>query len=172
MLTGSAGPVLVRPMLSADAGAVLEIYAAGIAGGLATFETEVPGWDRFDAARLAAHRFVATRGGGIAGWVAVSQVSARPAYAGVVEHSVYVHPDAHGLGVGSVLLAHLIASTEAAGIWTIQSGVFPENTASLALHQRVGFRIVGVRERVGRHAAHGGQWRDVMFVERRSPAIT
>ena len=102
----------------------------------------------------------------VVGWVAAVPVSERCVYAGVVEHSVYVHPDARGRGVGSALLRSLIASTEAAGIWTIQSGVFPENTASLALHERAGFRRVGTRERLGRHH---GRWRDVVLLERRSP---
>ncbi|MFY1687694.1 GNAT family N-acetyltransferase [Plantactinospora sp. WMMB782] len=137
-----------------DADAVLAIYQAGLDTGHASFETTAPSWAAFDAGKLPEHRHVAVDDDGVLlGWVAVSPVSTRPVYAGVVEHSV-------------------IASTEAAGIWTIQSGVFPENTASLALHQRAGFRIVGVRERIGRHAAHGGRWRDVVFIERRSPAIT
>jgi len=104
----------------------------------------------------------------VAGWAAVSAVSSRCVYAGVVEHSVYVHPDARGHGAGRALLAALIASTEAAGIWTIRSGIFPENTASLALHQALGFRVVGIQERVGQHH---GRWRDVVLVERRSPVI-
>ncbi|BCJ46070.1 hypothetical protein GCM10010168_50180 [Actinoplanes ianthinogenes] len=107
----------------------------------------------------------------VLGWVAVAPVSARAVYAGVVEHSVYVDPAARGRGVGRALLHQVIASTEAAGIWTIQSGVFPENTASLALHATCGFRVVGVRERIGRHAAHGNRWRDVVFIERRSPHL-
>jgi L-amino acid N-acyltransferase YncA len=99
----------------------------------------------------------------------VVRASSRPAYAGVVEHSVYVHPAARGQGVGLAILTALIASTEAAGIWTIWSGIFPENTASLALHERAGFRIVGTRDRPGRQH---GKWRDVVLVERRSPVIT
>ena len=102
------------------------------------------------------------------GWTAVAPVSDRCAYAGVVEHSVYVHPDARGRGVGLALLTALLASTEAAGIWTMQSGIFPENAASLALHTRAGFRIIGTRERIGRHR---GKWRDVVLVERRSPNV-
>jgi phosphinothricin acetyltransferase len=104
----------------------------------------------------------------VLGWVAASRVSDRCAYAGVVEHSVYVHPAARGRGVASALLKALIESTEAAGIWTVQSGIFPENTASLAVHERAGFRVVGTRQRVGRHH---GRWRDVVLVERRSPVI-
>ena len=105
--------------------------------------------------------------GEVLGWVAASAVSDRCVYAGVVEHSVYVHPGP-GRGVGRTLLDALIASTEAAGIWTIQSGIFPENAASAALHQAAGFRVVGTRERVGQHH---GRWRDVLLIERRSPAI-
>lgn len=163
----------VRPMRHGDADAVLTIYQAGLDTGHASFETAAPSWATFDAGRLPAHRYVAVSDdGAVIGWVAVAAVSSRPVYAGVVEHSVYVDPAAHGRGVGRVLLAAMIASTEAVGIWTVQSGVFPENTTSLALHQRAGFRIVGVRERVGRHAAHDGRWRDVVFIERRSPVVT
>ncbi|MEV4612577.1 N-acetyltransferase family protein [Kitasatospora sp. NPDC049258] len=148
---------------------VLGIYRAGIEEGNATFETAVPAWDAFDAARLPAHRHVGLGADGeVLGWAAVSAVSTRPAYAGVVEHSVYVHPAARGRGVAAALLRALITSTEAAGIWTIQSGVFPENTASLALHARAGFRVIGTRERVARQH---GRWRDVLLIERRSPAI-
>ncbi|MEW2247770.1 N-acetyltransferase family protein [Streptomyces sp. NPDC006975] len=138
--------------------------------GNATFETGAPAWEAFDAARLPEHRFAALDADGtVLGWVAASRVSDRCAYAGVVEHSVYVHPGARGRGVASALLKALVDSTERAGIWTIQSGVFPENTASLAVHQRAGFRVIGTRERIGRHH---GVWRNVVLVERRSPAIT
>ncbi|WP_144128221.1 GNAT family N-acetyltransferase [Catellatospora sichuanensis] len=153
-------------MAEADAEAVLAIYQQGIDTGDATFDTTAPTWAAFDAGRLPEHRLVACDQAGQAlGWVAVSRVSARPAYAGVVEHSVYVRPEAQGRGVGLLLMHALIASTEAAGIWTIQSGIFPENTASLALHRAVGFREVGVRERPG--CLHG-RWRDVVAIERRS----
>ncbi|MFI5930820.1 GNAT family N-acetyltransferase [Actinoplanes sp. NPDC051494] len=155
-------------MTDAHAGDVLRIYAAGIATGNATFETVTPSWTAFGDGKLAAHRFVAVAGGTVAGWVACSPVSARPVYAGVVENSVYVDPAAAGRGVGRALMAALIASTEAAGVWTIQSGVFPENAASLALHRRCGFRTIGFREKVGR--LHG-TWRDVVLVERRSPVV-
>ncbi|MFH9977796.1 GNAT family N-acetyltransferase [Streptomyces sp. NPDC017179] len=148
---------------------VLRIYRLGIDEGNATFETAAPTWERFDATKLSDHRHVAVdRGGKVLGWVAAVPVSDRCVYAGVVEHSVYVHPDARSRGVGTALLNALIASTEAAGIWTIQSGVFPENTSSLALHQRAGFRIIGTRERIGRHH---GVWRDVVLIERRSSAV-
>ncbi|MFJ6381229.1 GNAT family N-acetyltransferase [Kitasatospora sp. NPDC092039] len=148
---------------------VLAVYRAGIEEGDATFETTVPTWEAFDAARLPEHRYVALGADGrVLGWAAVSPVSARPAYAGVVEHSVYVHPGARGRGVARRLLEALIASTERAGIWTIQSSVFPENTASLALHARTGFRVIGTRERVARHH---GRWRDTVLIERRSPVV-
>jgi phosphinothricin acetyltransferase len=156
-------------MTDAHADAVLDIYRLGIGTGDATFENEPPDWAGFSAARLTQHRFVALDPDGrVVGWVACSPVSDRCVYAGVVEHSVYVHPQAGGRGVGRLLLETLIASTEAAGVWTIQSGVFPENTASLALHAACGFRIVGTRERVGRHH---GVWRDVILLERRSPVV-
>ena len=155
-------------MTSAHAAAVLAIYQAGIDEGNATFETSAPGWEAFTTSHLPGHRFVAAAAGQVAGWVAASAVSGRCAYAGVVEHSVYVHPAARGQGTGRRLLAALITSTEAAGIWTIQSGIFPENTASLALHLAAGFRVVGIRERIGQHH---GRWRDVMLIERRSPAV-
>ncbi|MGA5822939.1 GNAT family N-acetyltransferase [Kitasatospora sp. NPDC094028] len=157
-------------MLPEHAEQVLAIYQLGIDGGDATFETAAPSWEAFDAARLPDHRLVAVDPAGrVLGWVTAVQVSDRCAYAGVVEHSVYVHPDARGRGVGARLLDALIASTEQAGIWTIQSGIFPENTASLALHERAGFRRIGVRERIGRHH---DRWRDVVLLERRSPTIT
>jgi phosphinothricin acetyltransferase len=157
----------IVPMSAAHAPEVLAVYQAGIDEGDATFETEAPDWAAFHAARLPAHRMVALDGdgGAVLGWVAVSPVSGRSAYAGVVEHSVYVDPRARGRGVGSALLEALVTSTEAAGIWTIQSGVFPENTASLRLHDRAGFRVIGTRERIGRHH---GVWRDVVLLERRS----
>jgi L-amino acid N-acyltransferase YncA len=158
----------VEPMTAGHAAAVLAIYQAGIDEGDATFETQAPAWDEFIAARLPAHRYVALADDDVAGWVAASPVSDRCVYAGVVEHSVYVHPAARGQGIGRQLLDTLITSTEAAGIWTIQSGIFPENAASAAVHQAAGFRIVGTRERVGQHH---GRWRDVLFIERRSTVI-
>jgi len=164
------GNQTIRAMRPEDGTAVLAIYQAGLDGGEASFETSAPSWPEFDAIRLSDHRLVAVANNAqIIGWAAVSRVSSRPVYAGVVEHSVYVDPSARGRGIGRALLEGLIASTEAAGIWTIQSGVFPENLASLALHQRTGFRVVGTRERIGRHR---GRWRDVIMLERRSPVIS
>jgi phosphinothricin acetyltransferase len=161
----------VRPMTPADADAVLAIYQAGLDDGNASFETAAPAWAAFDTGKLPGHRFVAADGDTVLGWIAVSPVSARPVYAGVVEHSVYVSPAAQGRGVGRTLLDALIASTEAAGIWTIQSAIFPENRASLALHRAAGFRSIGVREKVARHAAQANRWRDTVLIERRSPAV-
>ncbi|WP_406726494.1 N-acetyltransferase family protein [Streptomyces sp. GD-15H] len=167
-MSGALSAVVV-PLTTEHAEQVLTIYQAGIDEGNATFETSPPSWEAFDAAKLPAHRFaVLDESGAVLGWVAASRVSDRCAYAGVVEHSVYVHPAARGRGIASALFKALIGSTEQSGIWTVQSGIFPENTAGLALHQRHGFRIIGTRERIGRHH---GVWRDVVLVERRSAAI-
>ena len=165
-----ADELSIRALTPADWPAVRAIYSAGIAAGHATFEMEAPSWDDFDTHRPSALRFVGVDAAGtVVGWVAASPVSDRCVYSGVIEHSVYVDPAAQGHGVGRRLLEHLISQSEAAGIWTIQSGIFPENAASRALHARCGFREVGIRERIGRHH---GRWRDVIMVERRSPAIT
>ncbi|MFE2146795.1 GNAT family N-acetyltransferase [Streptomyces sp. NPDC059456] len=161
--------VRIEALLPGHAEQVLGIYQAGIDEGNATFETQAPDWGVFDKAKLPGHRFIALDDGRVLGWVAASAVSDRCAYAGVVEHSVYVHPAARGQGVAKALLRALIASTEAAGIWTIQSGIFPENAASLAVHERAGFRVIGTRERIGRHR---GVWRDVVLLGRRSPLIS
>jgi L-amino acid N-acyltransferase YncA len=158
----------IETMSDAHAADVLSIYQAGIDEGDATFETRAPGWQAFSAARLPGCRYVAVDAGRVIGWVAVSAVSSRPVYAGVVEHSVYVDPGARGKGAGRLLLGTLIDATEAAAIWTIQAGIFAENTASLALHRSAGFRVVGTRERMGQHH---GRWRDVMLIERRSQAV-
>ena len=160
----------IRPMRAADAEGVLAVYQTGQDAGDASFETEAPSWETFDAVKLPGHRHVAAAEdtGEVLGWVAASAVSRRRAYAGVVEHSVYVAPTARRGGVGAALLQALIDSTEAAGIWTIQSSIFPENIPSIRLHQLKGFRVVGTRERIGRQR---GRWRDVVLVERRSASI-
>lgn len=161
----------VRPMDPADWPAVQRIFQEGIDTGHATFESTTPDWESFDASRLQAHRMVAeTVKDGVLGWAAVSAVSARPVYAGVVEHSVYVAADARGLGLGKALLQALIDSTERAGIWTIQSSIFPENQSSLRIHETAGFRIIGHRSRIARmtHGPAAGQWRDTLLLERRS----
>jgi phosphinothricin acetyltransferase len=160
---------IVRDMTDADWPQVRTIYAAGIETGDATFDVEPPDFAGFDARHLSAHRLVACADDcRVLGWAAVSPTSSRTVYAGVVEVSVYVDPDATGRGVGRLLLAALIESTEAAGIWTLTAGIFPENAASLALHERLGFRRLGVRERIGRQH---GRWRDVALLERRSPTV-
>ncbi len=159
----------IEAMTAAHTDAVLSIYQAGIDEGNATFETTAPTWDEFNSNRMPEHRFVALDDdGAVLGWVACTPVSDRCVYAGVVEHSVYVHPGTRGLGVGRALLDALIVSTEQVGIWTIQSGIFPENHASVALHTGAGFRLVGTRERIGE--LHGA-WRDVVLIERRSPTL-
>ncbi|MGV9601157.1 arsenite methyltransferase [Streptosporangium sandarakinum] len=159
--------VEIRPMRQSDAGQVLAIYQAGLDTGQASFETLAPSWEGFTAARLPHLHYVAcdTGTGQVLGWVAASAVSARPVYAGVVEHSIYVHPGCQAQGIGRALLAAFIAASQDAGVWTIQSGIFPENAASLALHQALGFRVVGTRERIG---YHHGVWRDVVMIERRN----
>jgi L-amino acid N-acyltransferase YncA len=166
-MTGPAA-CLIEPMTAGHCAAVLDIYQAGIDEGNATFETRAPAWAQFETAKLPGHSYVAVSADTVLGWVAASAVSGRCVYAGVVEHSVYVDPAARGRGVGRLLLDALIASTEAAGIWTIESGIFPENTASAALHRAAGFRAVGIRERIGQHH---GRWRDVVLIERRSAVV-
>jgi L-amino acid N-acyltransferase YncA len=171
LLSWFRGVFDIVPMTAEHAAAVLTIYQAGLDTGDASFQTEAPDWPTFDAGKLPEHRFVAVAAddGEVLGWVAVSAVSSRPVYAGVVEESVYVSTNARGGGVGRALLDRLIESTEAAGIWTLQAGIFPENTASLALHERAGFRTLGVQERIGKHGERG--WRDVVRLERRSPNV-
>jgi L-amino acid N-acyltransferase YncA len=159
----------LRALRPEDWPAVRAIYEAGIATGDATFDTAAPDWSDWDAGHLDDHRLVARLEGRVVGWAALAPVSDRCAYAGVAEDSVYVAPDAQGRGVGRALLAAVVASAERGGIWTVQSGIFPENRASVLLHQACGFRVVGVRERLGR--LHG-RWRDVLLLERRSPVIT
>lgn len=164
----------IAPLTAEHWPAVEPIYRAGIVTGHATFESEPPTWEAFQGGKLDGHRWVALDSDGlILGWVAASAASDRCVYAGVVEHSAYVDPAATGRGIGRHLLLALIRSTEAAGIWTIQSGVFPENAVSLRLHQRAGFRVVGTRERVGAmtYGQMAGQWRDVVLIERRSPVV-
>ena len=148
--------------------AVRAIFADGIATRNATFETEPPSWDDWNAAHLREHRLAARDASGLVGWAALTPYSSRPAYAGVAEVSIYVAAGRHRRGVGSALLGELVARTEAAGIWTLQAGIFPENVASLRLHSAHGFRVVGVRERIGRL---DGDWRDVTLLERRSREV-
>ena len=159
----------IEAMTSEDWPEVRDIYLAGMATGNATFETDAPEWEAWDAKHMPEHRLVARDGDQVLGWAALSPVSDRCVYAGVAENAIYIAPEARGRGLGRALLSALIDSAEAAGVWTIQTGIFPENEASLRLHELCGFRIVGVRERVGKHF---GRWRDVVFVERRSPKIS
>jgi L-amino acid N-acyltransferase YncA len=161
--------VEIQPLRPGDWPAVRAIFQAGIASGDATFETAAPTWEAWDAAHLPEHRLVARDDGQVLAWAALAPVSDRCAYAGVAEDSIYVAPAAQGRGVGRQLLAALVASAEQGGIWTVQTGIFPENRASVRLHQACGFRLVGVRERLGRL---DGRWRDVLLLERRSPRIT
>ena len=158
----------LEPMRPEDWPAIRAIYEAGIATGDATFETTAPDWPAWDAAYLPGHRLVAGLDGRVVGWAALAPVSDRCAYAGVAEDSTYVAPDAQGRGVGRALLTAVVASAEQAGIWTVQTGIFPENQPSVRLHEACGFRVVGVRERLGK--LHG-RWRDVLLLERRSPVI-
>jgi len=164
---GSPGAACsIREMCAADWEEIRRIYLEGIADGNATFEAEAPSWERWDAGHVRACRLVATDGRGALGWAAASPVSGRPANAGVAEISNYVGRAARRRGVGSALLSALIAASEREGIWTLQAGIFPENEASLALHAKHGFRVIGRRERPGR--TKDGRWRDVLLLERRS----
>lgn len=166
--------IRIRPLESADWPAVEAIYTEGIADGEATFEVTTPSWESFDAGRIPGLRLVAVNDRDVVvGWVAASPTSARPAYSGVVEHSVYIARDARGQGIGSALLEAFIAEAESAGVWTIQSSIFPDNAASLRLHEALGFRIIGTRERIARSGAgpRAGSWRDTILIERRSATV-
>ncbi len=157
--------IQIEPMRPHDWTAVRAIYLEGIATGNATFEQSAPEWEKWDAGHLPGARIVARFKGEVVGWAALSAVSSRCVYAGVAEVSIYVAESARGRGVGRQLMARLIAESEAADIWTLQAGIFPENVASITLHLRSGFRIVGQRERLGQM---NGRWRDVVLMERRS----
>jgi L-amino acid N-acyltransferase YncA len=162
-----SGPAIV-PMTAEDWDQVRGIYLEGIATGVATFETEAPSWEAWNAAHMAAGRLVARDDRMVVGWAALSPVSERCVYAGVAEVSVYVGARHRRAGKGRLLLERLVAESERAGVWTLQAGIFPENGASLALHRRCGFREVGRRERIGRLR---GAWRDVLLLERRSANV-
>jgi phosphinothricin acetyltransferase len=144
---------------------VRSIYLEGIETGQATFETEAPGWEKWDTSHLSQCRLVAGADGSVVGWAALGPVSSRRVYAGVAEVSVYVAGSFRGQGIGQALLRALVACSEQHGIWTLQAGILPENASSLALHQSCGFREVGRRERIGKL---NGTWRDVILLERRS----
>jgi L-amino acid N-acyltransferase YncA len=164
----TANALTVDVLTAGDWPAVSAIYAEGIATRNATFETTVPSWDEWACAHMGHHRLVGRVDDEVVGWAALSRVSTRQCYRGVVEDSVYIRRGHRGQGVGHALLSKLVAQAEAAGIWTIEAGVFPENLASLRLHVACGFRVVGVRERIGQL---DGAWRDVVFLERRSKEI-
>jgi L-amino acid N-acyltransferase YncA len=165
----TAASIVIEPMTAADADAVLAIFAEGIATGVATFETAAPDWRRWHATHRRECRLVARIGRHVVGWTALGSYSSRAVYSGVAWESVYVAASARGRGVGRALLAELITAAEAAGVWTLMAGVQRENAASMALHERVGFRRVGVHERMAQDA--DGVWRDVAIFERRSRKV-
>ena len=158
----------LEKMKSTDWNAVRAIYEEGIATGHATFETEVPEWRAWDRSHLRDCRLVAKAKEQVVGWTALSPVSERCVYAGVAEVSIYITSSARGQGIGKTLLKALIDKSEKVGIWTLQAGVFPENTASIALHKACGFREIGYKSRIGQT---GDVWRDVVLLERRSEVI-
>lgn len=158
----------IRPLDPGHWEAVSAIFLEGIATGDATFEQACPDWAEWDATHLAVCRFVALAADEVLGWAALAPVSDRCVYGGVAEVSVYVAAGARHMGVGSALLAALVEASEREGFWTLQAGAFPENEASIALHKRHGFRVVGTRERLGQL---NGVWRDVVLLERRSPHV-
>jgi L-amino acid N-acyltransferase YncA len=155
---------LIRALEARDWPAVRSIFEEGIRTGTATFETAAPAWGAWNRSHLEGHRLVALQDGDVVGWAALSAVSERCAYRGVAESSVYVAERSRGRGVGKELMRELVAGADTNGIWTVQAGVFPENVASIELHLRLGFRVVGVRERIGQL---NGEWRDVVLLERR-----
>lgn len=161
-------PMETRTMKSDDWMVVSRIYSEGIASGFATFETEVPEYKAWDMAHLKNCRLVAVKNQHILGWAALSPVSSRCVYGGVGEVSVYVGADARGKGVGKLLLKKLITESENEGLWTLQSGIFPENVGSIKLHEHMGFRYIGKRERVGKLK---GVWKDNLLFERRSDKV-
>ena len=156
----------IRPMLPSDWPPVRHIYERGIATGIATFETKIPDWEQWNEKHITTCRLVACREEKVVGWAALSPVSHRWVYRGVGEVSVYVHPDFRGRSIGFQLMKTLIAQSEKAGFWTLQSGIFSENKASILLHLKVNFREIGYREKV---AQLDGVWKDNVLMERRSP---
>jgi len=157
-----------RSLLAADWPRVREIYAEGIATGDATFESEPPSWEEWEAKHIGSCRIVAEQGGRVLGWAALWPASDRCVYGGVAEVSVYVGSEARGRGLGTALLQALVAESEKAGYWTLQAGIFPENEASVRIHQKCGFRVLGKRKRLGKM---GDTWRDVLLMERRSSKV-
>src|SRR5208283_105020 len=158
----------IAAMTERDWEAVREIYLQGIATGIATFEKSVPDWKEWDERHLPACRLVAHSADKVVGWAALSRVSNRLVYQGVAEVSIYIAEEARGQGVGSKLLLALVEASEQNGIWTLQAGIFPENAASIKLHERAGFRVVGIRERLG---CMNDRWRNIVLMERRSAVV-
>lgn len=158
---------MIREMTAADWPAVKRIFEEGIVTGFATFETEAPSYEEWDATHLAVCRFVYVNDRGeVLGWIVLSPVSDRCVYGGVAEETVYVSEKARGQGVASALFEALIPASEAEGFWTLQAGMFPENEASIKVHEKAGFRAIGRREKIGQM---NGVWRDTLLLERRSP---
>ncbi|AKA35288.1 GNAT family N-acetyltransferase [Flagellimonas lutaonensis] len=164
-----AGTVQIRPMIESDWPSVAQIYAEGIATGFATFESEVPDYDSWNAGHIKPCRLAAEKDGVILGWAALSPVSSRCVYGGVAEVSVYVGENTRAMGVGRLLMEKLIEESENAGYWTLQSGIFPENESSIKLHEKMGFRYIGKRERIGKTV--NGTWKDNLLFERRSTIV-
>jgi L-amino acid N-acyltransferase YncA len=163
----------IESMKAQDWEQVRAIYEEGIATENATFEAAVPDWEKWDSAHVAEPRLVVRVNGQVAAWAALSRVSARKCYAGVAELSIYVGEKFRGKGIGDALLAALVDTSEKAGFWTLQGGIFPENAVSIELHKKHGFRILGVREKIGQMAFGElrGKWRDVVLMERRSKVV-
>lgn len=158
----------IRDLIEQDWDAVKMIYEEGIATGNATFQTSAPSWEEWNTSHLQTCRIVAEENNEIMGWAALTSVSSRCVYAGVAEVSIYVRLEKSGKGIGHALMNRLIALSESEGIWTLQAGIFPENLASIGLHEKAGFRKLGVREKIGRQQ---GIWRDTVLMERRSRTI-
>lgn len=158
----------IRNLLPSDWDSVKSIYEKGIATDNATFQTSAPSWEEWYSSHLGTCRVIAEENGSLLGWAALTPVSSRCVYAGVAEVSVYVHPEQSGKGIGLALLEALVTLSEAEGIWTLQAGIFPENIGSLRIHEKAGFRTLGVREKIGKQ---NGVWRDTVLLERRSNKI-
>jgi phosphinothricin acetyltransferase len=163
----------IEPMKREDWHEVRAIYEEGIATENATFEPVVPDWEKWDAAHIPEPRLVVKVDGRVAAWAALSRVSARKVYSGIAEVSIYVGEKHRGKGIGDALLGALVEASEKAGFWTLQGGIFPENTTSIELHKKHGFRVLGIREKVGKmtFGKRKGQWRDVVLMERRSKVV-
>lgn len=165
-MTDIENNILVRAMKESDWTSVANIYQEGMDTDMATFETQVPSWEKWDSGHLKICRLVVEQDHKVIAWAALSPVSTRAVYAGVAELSIYVATESKGKGLGSILMIRVIEESENAGIWTLQSSIFSENTISIHLHQKAGFRIVGYRERI---AKRNGIWRNTHILERRSP---